>query len=59
MKIFLAGATGAIGKRLAPLLVEAGHEVVGTTHSESKREALRAANVEPGSVVRSSPIHAT
>jgi nucleoside-diphosphate-sugar epimerase len=36
MKIFLAGATGAMGKQLVPRLVEAGHEVVGTTRSESK-----------------------
>lgn len=47
MKIFLAGATGAIGKRLVPLLVDAGHEVVGTTRSKDKGEALRAAGVEP------------
>jgi nucleoside-diphosphate-sugar epimerase len=31
MKIFLAGATGAIGKRLSPLLLRAGHTVSGTT----------------------------
>ena len=31
MKIFVAGATGTIGRRLVPLLVEAGHEVVGMT----------------------------
>jgi nucleoside-diphosphate-sugar epimerase len=47
MKIFLAGATGAIGKRLVPLLIDAGYEVVGTTRSEDKGEALRAAGVEP------------
>jgi nucleoside-diphosphate-sugar epimerase len=47
VKIFLAGATGAIGKRLVPLLAEAGYEVVGTTRSESKGETLRAAGVEP------------
>ncbi|RSN55709.1 MULTISPECIES: NAD-dependent epimerase/dehydratase family protein [Actinomadura] len=35
MKILLAGATGVIGRRLIPLLVQAGHEVAGTTrHSE-------------------------
>jgi nucleoside-diphosphate-sugar epimerase len=50
MRIFLAGATGAIGKRLVPLLVEAGHEVVGTTRSASKAETLRAAGVEPAVV---------
>lgn len=47
MKIFLAGATGAIGRRLAPLLIAAGHEVTGTTRSQSKVEALRAAGVRP------------
>ena len=31
MKILLAGATGAIGRPLVSLLVEAGHEVVGLT----------------------------
>jgi nucleoside-diphosphate-sugar epimerase len=34
MKIFLAGAGGAIGRRLVPVLVAAGHEVVGTSRSE-------------------------
>ena len=47
MRIFLAGAAGVIGKRLAPLLRDAGHHVVGTTRSTSKAEALRAAGVEP------------
>ena len=47
MKIFLAGATGAIGKRLVPLLLKAGHRVTGTTRSAAKAEALRAAGVEP------------
>lgn len=47
MKIFLAGATGAIGKRLVPLLVAAGHEVIGTTRSQSKVGALRTAGVQP------------
>jgi nucleoside-diphosphate-sugar epimerase len=47
MKIFLAGATGAIGRRLVPLLLNAGHSVVGTTRSMAKADALRAAGVEP------------
>ena len=47
MRIFLAGATGAIGKRLVPLLLEAGFQVVGTTRSPSRAENLRAAGVEP------------
>jgi nucleoside-diphosphate-sugar epimerase len=47
MKIFLAGAAGAIGKRLVPLLLDAGHNVVGTTRSTTKADALRTAGVEP------------
>jgi 2-alkyl-3-oxoalkanoate reductase len=47
MKIFLAGATGVIGRRLVPLLVERGHEVVGTTRSEAKGADLRAAGATP------------
>jgi nucleoside-diphosphate-sugar epimerase len=46
-RIFLAGAAGAIGKRLAPLLLGIGHDVVGTTRSTSKADALRALGVEP------------
>ena len=41
MKIFLAGATGVIGVRLVPLLVDAGHEVVGMTRSAAKVDASR------------------
>ena len=47
MKIFVAGATGALGKQLVPRLVAAGHEVVGMTRSESKRDALRALGATP------------
>ena len=47
MRIFLAGAAGAIGRRLVPLLLAAGHHVVGTTRSTSKADLLRAAGVEP------------
>jgi nucleoside-diphosphate-sugar epimerase len=46
-KIFFAGATGALGSRLVPLLVERGYDVVGMTRSPGKAEALRAAGVEP------------
>jgi nucleoside-diphosphate-sugar epimerase len=42
MRIFIAGATGAIGRHLVPLLVSSGHEVVGTTRSERKATELRA-----------------
>jgi nucleoside-diphosphate-sugar epimerase len=41
MRVFVAGATGAIGKQLVPRLVAAGHEVVGMTRSQSKRALLR------------------
>jgi nucleoside-diphosphate-sugar epimerase len=41
MRVFVAGATGAIGKQLVPRLVEAGHEVHGMTRKESKRAMLR------------------
>ncbi len=40
MNVFVAGATGAIGKQLVPRLVAAGHEVYGMTRSESKRALL-------------------
>ncbi len=43
MRIFLAGATGAVGRRLVPLLVQAGHDVVGTTRDRQRVEALEAA----------------
>lgn len=47
MKVFVAGATGAIGKRLVPRLVARGHEVVAMSHSRDKAESLRAAGAEP------------
>lgn len=37
MRVFIAGATGAIGKQLVPRLVAAGHEVVGMTSNEANR----------------------
>jgi nucleoside-diphosphate-sugar epimerase len=40
MRVFVAGATGAIGKQLVPRLVSAGHEVHGITRSESKQAML-------------------
>jgi nucleoside-diphosphate-sugar epimerase len=47
MKIFLAGAGGVIGRRLVPMLREAGHSVVGTTRSTDRAEALRLLGAEP------------
>jgi len=45
--VFLAGASGAIGQRLTPLLRSAGYSVWGTTRSETKAGALRALGAEP------------
>jgi nucleoside-diphosphate-sugar epimerase len=47
MRVFVAGATGAIGTRLVPQLVERGHEVVGTTRSEEKARRLEELGAEP------------
>jgi len=47
MKIFIAGASGAIGSHLVAQLVARGHEVVGTTRSAGKTGALRALGAEP------------
>jgi nucleoside-diphosphate-sugar epimerase len=47
VRIFLAGASGAIGRRLTPLLLAAGHKVTGTTRSADKAIDLKARGVEP------------
>jgi len=47
MKIFVAGATGALGRVLVPQLVARGHEVVGMTRSASKQERLRSLGASP------------
>ena len=47
MKIFVAGATGALGKQLVPQLVAKGHDVVGMTRSESKTNELRELGAQP------------
>ena len=43
MRVFVAGATGAIGRPLTRALLAAGHEVTGTTRSEERAEGIRAA----------------
>ncbi len=47
MRIFIAGASGAVGRRLVPMLVARGHEVVGTTRTPSKAGELAAAGAQP------------
>lgn len=46
-KVFIAGATGAIGKRLCKLLVSDGWHVIGSTRHENKRELLTSLGVQP------------
>lgn len=47
MKVLVAGASGAVGARLIPKLIEAGHDVVALTRSEGKAGALRDLGAEP------------
>jgi len=47
MRVFVTGATGALGQHLVPGLVAAGHEVTATTRTPGKVEQLRAAGAQP------------
>ena len=47
MRIFVAGATGVVGRSLVPLLVARGHEVVGMTRSASKHDLVRSLGARP------------
>jgi nucleoside-diphosphate-sugar epimerase len=47
MKVFVAGASGALGAQLVPQLVAAGHQVVGMTRTASKQDRLRALGARP------------
>jgi nucleoside-diphosphate-sugar epimerase len=47
MKVFVAGATGAIGKQLVPMLVERGHEVAGMTRTPAKQDLIRSLGARP------------
>jgi nucleoside-diphosphate-sugar epimerase len=47
MKVFVAGATGAVGKELVPMLVERGHVVTGMTRTPAKADAIRAMGAKP------------
>jgi nucleoside-diphosphate-sugar epimerase len=46
MRVFVAGASGAIGTRLVPQLIDHGHHVIGTFRSPGKAERLRALGAE-------------
>ena len=48
MRVFVAGASGAIGRRLVPQLIDAGHDVVGTYNSPSSAELPAEARRDPG-----------
>src|SRR5215475_9568286 len=47
MRVFVTGATGALGRHLVPGLVAAGHQVTATTRTPGKAAALREAGAEP------------
>jgi nucleoside-diphosphate-sugar epimerase len=47
VRVFLAGATGVIGRALVPMLLAEGHQVTGMTRSPQKADALRATGAEP------------
>jgi nucleoside-diphosphate-sugar epimerase len=47
VKILVAGSTGAIGRRLVPMLIEAGHDVLGMTHDASRDRLIRGLGAEP------------
>ncbi|HEX6123495.1 MAG TPA: NAD(P)H-binding protein, partial [Ktedonobacterales bacterium] len=47
MKVFVAGATGAVGKQLVPQLLASGYAVAAMTRSPRHAESLRAAGAEP------------
>jgi nucleoside-diphosphate-sugar epimerase len=47
MRVFVAGASGAIGTRLVPQLIDRGHEVIGTFRSPAHAERVRALGAEP------------
>jgi nucleoside-diphosphate-sugar epimerase len=47
MRVFLAGATGVVGRRLVALLRDAKHEVTGTTRTPAKAAMLRVFDVTP------------
>jgi nucleoside-diphosphate-sugar epimerase len=47
MRVFVTGASGAIGRRLVPQLIDEGHDVIGTHSSRTSGELLRSLGAEP------------
>ena len=47
MRVFVTGASGALGSRLVPRLIDAGHEVIGTHNSPASAELLRTLGATP------------
>ena len=47
MRVFVAGASGALGSRLVPQLIQAGHDVIGTHHSPASADLLRTLGAKP------------
>jgi nucleoside-diphosphate-sugar epimerase len=47
MRVFVAGASGALGSQLVPQLIDAGHEVIGTHNSPTSAELLRTLGAKP------------
>jgi nucleoside-diphosphate-sugar epimerase len=47
MRVFVAGASGALGSRLVPQLIDAGHDVIGTHNSPASAELLRTLGAKP------------
>jgi nucleoside-diphosphate-sugar epimerase len=47
MKVFVAGATGALGTQLVPQLAAGGHDVIGMTRSPAKTDMLQALGARP------------
>jgi 2-alkyl-3-oxoalkanoate reductase len=47
MRVFVAGATGAVGRQLVPALVSSGHSVVGLTRTAAKSEAIKKMGAQP------------